>query len=87
MERFGFKDCGEVPCFQLQGTKLVPMLVSALLREDFEEYVKRFLVEQYRASKPEPARETLTIVEVDPEPETKQVEVPYEPAPPPLNWL
>jgi len=87
MEKFGFKDCGEVPRFQLQGTKLVPMLISALLREDFEEYVKRFLVEQYRASKPQPAHETLTIVEVEPEPETEQAELPHEPVPPPLNWL
>lgn len=87
MEQFGFKNCGEVPRFQLKGTKLVPMLVSALLREDFEEYVKGFLVEQYRASKPEPAHETLTIVEVDPEPETKQAELSYEPVPPPLSWL
>ena len=49
MARFGFKDCGEIPRFQLRGTKLVPMVVSALLREDFEKYVEGFLLEQYQA--------------------------------------
>ena len=49
MARFGFKDCGEIPRFQLRGTKLVSMVVSALLREDFEKYVEGFLLEQYQA--------------------------------------
>ena len=49
MGKFGFKDCGEIPFFQLRGTKLVPMVVSALTREDFEQYVEDFLVKQYRA--------------------------------------
>jgi RimJ/RimL family protein N-acetyltransferase len=49
MARFGFKDYGQIPRFQLQGSKLVPMVVSALMREDFEELVKEWLVEQYRA--------------------------------------
>jgi hypothetical protein len=53
MGRFGFKDCGEIPCFQLRGTKLVPLVVSALMREDFEQYVADFLVEQYRAANAE----------------------------------
>ena len=89
MARFGFKDCGEVPRFQLQGTKLVPMVVSALLREDFEEYVKQFLIDEYRKANHAPAaEEKLTIFEVEPpaEPEPNPVEV-YEPQPPPLNWL
>jgi hypothetical protein len=53
MGRFGFKDCGEIPCFQLRETKLVPLVVSALMREDFEQYVADFLVKQYRAEEVE----------------------------------
>ena len=52
MARFGFNDCGEIPRFQLRGTTLVPMVVSALLREDFEEVVKQFLVNEYRKAQP-----------------------------------
>ena len=48
MEKFGFKTVGDVPRFQLKGTKLVPMVVSTLLREDFEKYVADFLLKQYR---------------------------------------
>jgi hypothetical protein len=82
MARFGFNDCGEIPCFQLRGTKLVPMVVSALLRADFEQVVSEFLVEQYRAAKPfEPEpEEKLTITEVEPELAQEQ---PYLP----LNWM
>jgi hypothetical protein len=96
MARFGFKDYGEIPRFQLQGAKLVPMVVSALLREDFEEVVKTFLVEQYRRANEQPEPEIV--------PEDHVVDankmVPVEPAPPaptpaenpeepylPLNWL
>ena len=50
MGRFGFKDVGDIPRFQVRGTKLVSMVLSTLLREDFEEYVKQFLVEQFRAA-------------------------------------
>lgn len=83
MSRFGFNDCGEIPCFQLRGTKLVPMVVSALLRADFEECVKQFLLSEYRAAKPEEPEpvEKLTITEVEP-PAAKE-EQPYLP----LNWM
>lgn len=86
MENFGFKDCGTIPRFQLQGSKLAPMVVSALLREDFEECVKRFLIEQYQ---PEPIdEETMPIKESsEVKPNIKQAELPYDPAPPPLSWL
>ena len=81
MSRFGFNDCGQIPCFQLRGTKLVPMVVSALLRADFEEVVSEFLVNEWRKAKPfEPEpEEKLTITEVEPAKE----EQPYLP----LNWM
>jgi hypothetical protein len=72
MGRFGFKDCGEIPCFQLRGTKLVPLVVSALMREDFEQYVADFLVEQYRAAN----AEIPALVAVEPVVEQLPVEYP-----------
>jgi hypothetical protein len=88
MSRFGFKDCGEIPCFQLRGTKLVSMIVSSLLRADFEGYVSEFLVNEWRkAQVPQESagdagapEEKLTITEVEPEPAKEQ---PYLP----LSWL
>jgi len=44
MAQFGMKQVGEVPCYQLKGTKLVPGIVSSLLREDFERFVEDWLV-------------------------------------------
>ncbi len=81
MARFGFKECGEIPRFQLRGTKLVPMVVSALLKEDFEAYVTEFLVSSWRAahSEPQPVEE-LTTVEAKPPAK-------MEPSMPSLSWL
>lgn len=97
MARFGFNDCGQIPCFQLRGTKLVPMVVSALLRADFEEVVSEFLVNEWRKAQVPAASEDqtggytwdsesgkvekLTITEV--EPELAKEEQPYLP----LNWM
>jgi hypothetical protein len=65
MAIFGFKECGEIPRFQLKGKKLVPMLVSSLLREDFEQYAAKFLVEKFREEPAEdesPAPESGTFI-------------------------
>ncbi len=67
MGRFGFKDCGEIPRFQLRGTKLVSMVVSILTREDFEKCVEDFLLEQWRRENAEP-------VEVEPEVPTEAID-------------
>lgn len=95
MARFGFNDCGQIPCFQLRGTKLVPMVVSALLRADFEQVVSEFLVNEWRKAMPTESEdqtggytwgsesgkvEKLTITEVEPEPAKEQ---PYLP----LSWM
>ena len=81
MARFGFKDVGELPRFQVRGTKMVSMVLSSLLKEDFEAYVAEFLVSQYRAANPESEFvEPVTIVETEPPAEQEQ---PYLP----LNWL
>ena len=80
MARFGFKDYGEIPRLQLQGAKLVPMVVSALLREDFEEVVKTFLVEQYRRANEQPEPDVLAI-EARAEEKRRQVVVRPEPVP------
>jgi hypothetical protein len=100
MARFGFKDYGEIPRFQIQGTKLVPMVVSALMREDFEELVKDWLVEQYRAEH-ETAQvdysvdngntwaeaTPVPVVEVEAEPPAKAPVAEPEAPYLPLNWL
>jgi len=83
MAQFGMKVVGEVPCYQLQGTKLVPGVVSSLLRSDFEAYVEDWLVKQYRAeglelaATPEPDSADET---VEPAKPTAQPELP-------LAWL
>jgi RimJ/RimL family protein N-acetyltransferase len=79
MAKFGFKQVGEIPYYQVKGTKLVPGVVSTLLRTDFEEYVKAFLLAEYRAGQ---------VVEPEPESvaapaEDKPDEQPYLP----LNWI
>lgn len=82
MAQFGFKECGSVPRFQLRGAKLVPMVVSALMIEDFEAYVEEWLVAQLHAEMPEPVEESpVAIVEVEPAPEMD-----YE-AQLPLSWM
>ena len=53
MAQFGMKVVGEVPAYQLKGDKLVPGVVSSLLRSDFEAYVEDWLVKQYRAANAE----------------------------------
>jgi hypothetical protein len=67
MAKFGFKTNGEIPRFQLRGDKLVPMVVSSLMREDFEKYVESWLLEQWRAANTEP-------VEIEPVSEPQQEE-------------
>jgi hypothetical protein len=81
MAQFGMKVVGEVPCYQLQGTKLVPGVVSSLLRSDFEAYVEDWLVRQYRAEGME--------VAVTPEPVEDAVDPSVLPEQPelPLAWL
>lgn len=49
-KQFGFKEIGEIPHYQLRKGKLVPGVVTSLLRGDFERYVENWLVEQYRAA-------------------------------------
>lgn len=81
MAQFGMKVVGEVPCYQLQGTKLVAGVVSSLLRSDFEAYVEDWLVRQYRAEGME--------VAVTPEPVEDAVDPSVLPEQPelPLAWL
>lgn len=50
-ERFGFKLDGVIPAYQLKNGKLVPGVVSTLLREDFEHYVENFLVRELRKAR------------------------------------
>ena len=45
-ERFGFRQVGEIPKYQLRGEKLVPAVVSTLLREDFERIAAEHLASQ-----------------------------------------
>lgn len=47
LEPFGFKDVGRLPRYMLRNGKLVDGVASSLLREDFEGYVERKLVEEY----------------------------------------
>ena len=58
MAQFGFEQTGNLPRYQLKDGVLVSGIVTSLLREDFEEYVKRFLLEQLHGpeaeSEPEP---------------------------------
>lgn len=81
MSRFGFKDCGEIPRFQLRGKKLVSMLASTLLREDFEAYVDQWLAECRGAQEPEPE------LEPTPEPAAETVAEPVPDYQMPLSWL
>jgi RimJ/RimL family protein N-acetyltransferase len=59
MAQFGFKEDGLIPKYQLKDGKLVPAVVSTLMREDFEAYVESWLIEQFRPdevpAEPEPA--------------------------------
>ena len=64
MAQFGFEQTGCLPRYQLKDGVLVPGIVTSLLREDFEEYVKRFLLEQLHGpaeeAEPEPEPEPVT---------------------------
>ncbi|MCL5669812.1 MAG: GNAT family N-acetyltransferase [Acidobacteria bacterium] len=48
-ERFGFREVGRIPHYQLKDGKLVPGVVSTLLRADFETYLEKFLIEVHEA--------------------------------------
>lgn len=43
--RFGFRQVGEIPFYQLRGEKLVPAVVTTLLRSDFEVLAGKWLEE------------------------------------------
>src|SRR5579863_872882 len=79
-EQFGFRQIGEIPYYNVSGTKLVPGVVSTLLRTDFERYVERFLLDAFpsaAASPPvEPVREPAKAKESAP----LELDVP-------LSWL
>lgn len=84
MSQFGFKRTGLIPRYQLKNGHLVDGIVTSLLREDFEAYVERFLVEQYRAEMAEAGPEP----EADPEPAVPAPEEkPEEPPQLSLGWL
>lgn len=90
MAQFGMKQVGEVPCYQLAGNRLVPGIVSSLLREDFEAYVEDWLVKQYRAEV-RPLEEILDApLPPTPGPIIENIAIPEEPdyeAQLPLSWL
>lgn len=48
MAQFGFKEDGRIPKYQLRDGKLVPAIVTTLMREDFEKYVENWLVEAFK---------------------------------------
>jgi hypothetical protein len=75
MAQFGFREDGFIPKYQLRDGKLVGAVVSTLLREDFEAYVERWLLEQFQSDE----------VEAEPEPEVE----PKKEDPPQMNlaWL
>lgn len=77
MDQFGMKVVGEVPSYQLKGDKLVPGVVSSLLRADFEAYVEDFLVRAYREEVGEP----------EPEPAPVEASKPVMQPELPLSWL
>lgn len=47
----GFKDTGVLPRWEMRRGQLVDAVTSCLLREDFESYVERRLIEAYAAAK------------------------------------
>jgi hypothetical protein len=51
---FGFKETGRIPRYMLRNGKLVDGVASSLLREDFEAYVERQVVEEYERGRSEP---------------------------------
>lgn len=54
--RFGFRDLCELPMYLLHNGDLVSAVASQLMREDFEKYVQRKLVDAYRDGIQEPAK-------------------------------
>lgn len=48
-EKFGFRQVGEIPDYQLKQGKLESGIVSTLLRTDFEKYVEQPMAAKYRA--------------------------------------
>lgn len=51
LTRFGFKDTGFHPRWEMKKGVLVPCVTSCLLREDFEAYVEKVLIEAYSQKK------------------------------------
>lgn len=45
MSRFGFRDTGVVPRYMMYENTLTDCVVSSLLREDFESYARKSLLE------------------------------------------
>lgn len=94
MEKFGFRQVGEIPHYQLRGKELVPGVVSTLLRADFIGYAEQFLVEQYRAEQIETedhSGEYMISIPEEYVPTGRELiiepEKPQEPPYVPLNWL
>jgi hypothetical protein len=79
VEQFGFRQVGRIENYQLRDGKLVPAIVSTLLREDFERYVEEFLVQYFKMAEffPKPG-------ESIPEPEPVKAEEPVQQS---LSWL
>lgn len=47
-EKFGFRQVGEIPFYQLKDGKLAPGIVTTLLRSDFEKYVAQSAEAKFR---------------------------------------
>lgn len=48
VSQFGFKETGRIPHYQLKDGKLVPGIVTTLLRSEFEEFLEKWLADAWR---------------------------------------
>lgn len=48
VSQFGFKETGRIPHYQLKDGKLVPGIVTTLLRSEFEEFLEQWLADAWR---------------------------------------
>jgi hypothetical protein len=90
VEQFGFKQVGRIPDYQLKDGKLVPAIVSTLLREDFERYVEEFLVSYFKQPEVFDLKHSQmdTSIDFEPLPVTVAAESkPVEPVQQSLSWL
>jgi RimJ/RimL family protein N-acetyltransferase len=49
MRQFGFKDIGCIQRYMIQRGQLAPAIVSSLMIEDFEDYIRKALIDSYAA--------------------------------------